>query len=97
MNLLSNQMEQLSETKSQIDNNIQQLKSRLQTMEEIENELRTEKRKLHREVSVIFILKCTKNFFLLHKKSNSASYLPLVLIDEKLREMGNICSSDFLL
>lgn len=44
-------MKQLSETKSQIDNEILQLKSRLQTMEDKENELKTEKRKLLREVS----------------------------------------------
>lgn len=52
-------MEQLSETKSQIDKEILQLKTRLQTMEDTENELKTEKRKLHREVSYFFIIKPT--------------------------------------
>lgn len=47
-------MKQLSETKSQIDNEILQLKSRLQTMEENENELRIEKRKMLREVRFFY-------------------------------------------
>jgi len=49
LEMLSKQMQELSDIKSRIDNDILQLKTRLQTMEETEHELKAENRKLLRQ------------------------------------------------
>lgn len=55
LDLLDKQTKELKDHKSQIEKEIIQLQARLQKMEETENELKAEKRKMLRQVNFYYL------------------------------------------